>query len=159
MGDLVAQSQGLLQRGTAQVQITVFQTQGVVDRGLVADLKGRGVGLFVDFQAVGQDLNAAGGDLVIDGRALAHHAFDLQSVFRTNGEGQIKQLFVVGLVKDALDDAFPIPQVDEDQAAQVPHTGAPAADGDPLPDVLFSQGAAVMPLRVEKNRHKNISLW
>ena len=143
-GHLVAGGDGMLHIRAAQVQIAVLQAEHIVGLGVLHDLKGRGLGLGQQPQLTDIDLDVAGGDLVGLALALPHQASGGHDVLRAQGGGLFKNILGGAVIKGQLHQTGAVPQVHKDQAAQVPLTLDPAAQGDGLARVAETQLAAVV---------------
>ena len=109
---------------------------------MVLDLEGRGHGGVKHLELAHQDLDAAGGQLlvVLALGTLAHGAGDLDGPLGADGLGGVEggAAGVLG-VKGDLRHAVAVAQVDEDQAAVVAAVPDPAGERDGLADVLGAQ--------------------
>ena len=142
--DLVPQGDHPLHVRAAQVQVAVFQAHGVLHVGVLHDLKGRGLGLGQQAQVGDLHLDVAGGQVGVFGLPLPDHARGGDDVLSPEGGRLVKEVLGGAVVKGELQEARAVPQVHEDQAAQVPLALDPAADRDLLADVGRSEGAAVI---------------
>ena len=126
-----------------QVEVAVLEAQFLVDLGRdfrVVDAERQHVGLVQDLQFVSQHLDKAGVDLFVL-RAVgpdAHLAGDADHAFAVELGGGLKQVGrKIAGVKHRLGAAFAIPDVDENDPAQVAVGVNPAVQGDGLTDVFF----------------------
>ena len=142
--DLVAGGDHLLHVGAAQVQIAVLQAQHIVGLGVLHDLEGGGLRLGQQAQLGDIYLDGAGGDLVRLGLPLPHGAGGSNDVFRAERGRLFKDGLVGAVVEGELDEAGTVPQVHEDQTAQVTLALDPAAQRDRLARVAQTQVTAVV---------------
>ena len=142
--DLVAQGDGALHVRAAQVQVAVLQPDRVLHIGVLHDLEGRGLRLGQQAQLSDLHLNVAGGHVGVLGLPLPDLSGGSDDVLAAEGGRLLEDLFGGAVVKGQLDEAGAVPQVHEDQAAQVPLALDPAADGNLLADVFSPEGAAVI---------------
>ena len=140
----MAQGDGALHIGAAQVQIAVLQADSVLHVGVLHDLEGRGVGLGQQAQLGDLHLNVAGGHIGVLGLTLPDHASGGDDILAAQGSGLLKDLLGSGVVEGELDEAGAVPEVHEDQATQVALALDPAADGDLLAHVGSPEVAAVV---------------
>ena len=142
--NLVPQGDHPLHVGPAQVQVAVLQAHGVFHVGVLHDLKGGRLGLGQQAQVGDLYLNVAGGQVGVLGLPLPDHTRGGDDVLAPEGGRLVKEVLGGAVVKGELQKARAVPQVHEDQAAQVPLALDPAADGDLLADVGGGEGAAVV---------------
>src|SRR6185437_4639965 len=86
---------------------------------------------------------AAGRNLLVDVRAHAHRAGHAQAILVTDFRRDPEHFGIVGIGHD-LHDALMVAQVDEHHAAMVTACIGPAAQGGPLPDVVFPDQTAIV---------------
>ena len=134
----------LLHVGAAQVQIAVLQAQHIVGLGVLHDLEGGGLRLGQQAQLGDIYLDGAGGDLVRLGLPLPHGAGGSNDVFRAERGRLFKDGLVGAVVEGELDETGTVPQVHEDQTAQVTLALDPAAQRDRLARVAQTQVTAVV---------------
>jgi len=122
----------------AQVEVAVAQAQ-LFRNIVVVQYEGRGLGGIEDFQLLAQHLDLAGWNLGIHGTlgATAHPPLHTQHVFAAHPLGGLEHFGQIGVV-DHLDDAGPVPQVDEDDAAVVAAAVHPAAEFNGLVDFGYA---------------------
>ena len=131
----MAQRDGLLHAGAAQVDVPVLQAKQLVHLRAVGDLEWRGLRLVEHDGLGGGNLDLAGRErgvhrplgAGVDGAAHLHDPFAAERL--GGGVGLGRKLGV----EDDLHQAVPVPQVDEDQPAVVPAIMHPAAEGYPSP--------------------------
>ena len=141
--DLVAQGDHPLHIRPAEVQVAVLQPDGVLHVGVLHDLEGRGGGLGQQAQLGDLHLDVAGGQVGVLGLPLPHQALGGDDILPSEGGRLLKKIPGGAVVKGQLEQAGAVPQVHEDQAAQVALALDPAADGNLLADVGRGEGAAV----------------
>ncbi len=133
--------------GATQVQIAIFEAQGLVHLvGFVADIKGRILGRVEDHHLCGQDLDTARGQICVLETlgALMHKPCHLHDeLVAALGRCLVGRRGGLRIDGD-LGDAKAIPQVQEDQAPVIPTPVHPAGQGDSLPHVLDAQFTASM---------------
>ena len=109
----------LLQFPTAQVKITVPQTQFLISISAVGDMEGRGLGTRQNPQFGDIDLDIAGRDLRVGGFAHPHNASCHQHIFASGFFCLGHHRTVGRIVKYQLYNAGTVAQVDKDQLALV----------------------------------------
>ena len=144
LGDLVTGGDGVLHLGTAQIQITVLQTQHVVGVGVLNDLEGRGLGLCQQAQLGDIHLDVAGGDLVGLALALADEAGDGHDILAAQSGGLFKNGLVGAVVEGQLNQTGAVTQIHKDQTTQVTLALDPAAQANGLAGIADAQVAAVV---------------
>ena len=142
--DLVLEENVLHQRGTAQVEVTVFKPNLLSGLAVVGDLKSGGDRLVENAQFGDSDFDVACGNVGVLGRTLPHCSHRRQHKFAAAGLGFFKNRAVGGLVKGKLQKTGAVAQVDEDETSLVALLLHPAADGNRFSDVFGSQLAAVV---------------
>jgi len=143
--DFRALYQVALHLGTAQVHVAVAQAHLLADRGMVIELKRRCVGAVEQFQLLTQHLDRPRAHGGIDGRlaARAHPSADAHRVLAAHPVGAFK-VFSGVRVENHLHDPFPVPEVQEDDAAMVAAAVDPATQCHLLVYVGFVQHPAVV---------------
>ncbi len=148
LGDAVAQQQRSGCLGPTQVEVAVLEPQLLVDLAGVdaaVDQERRRLGAGQHLQRVGHDLDVSRRQprsaLVVGPRA--HDAGHLHHVLAAHRAGRRERCGRVGLDYH-LGRAVAVPEVDEDQPAQVAAAVDPALQHDALAGVLTPQRAAVM---------------
>ena len=103
-------------------------------------LKGRRFGAVEDFQLFSKHLDFARGHIGVYrfGGAGADSALDLQHVFTAHLVGALEMLFGIG-VKDHLNNAIAIPQIQEYNPAVVAASVYPAAQGYFLINMVLAE--------------------
>ena len=127
---------------TAQVEVAVFHAEVVAAVGVV--LYGewghlRGV---EHAQARGYDLDVAGGEVGVLGRALGHAAGNLGHIFAAEVVGLLAEGGVVGVVEHYLRDAVAVAQVNEGHAAHAARLLYPSGEGNLLAGIGEAKLAA-----------------
>ena len=144
LGHLVAEHQVFLQLRTAQIQVTIFQAEHFIGFGAVHDLKGRRFGLAQNTQLGDEHFDVTGGDFFALALPFPNGAHSGDHIF-TAQAGSLLENFLIGIITESqLEQAGAIPQICEDQAAQVTLPLDPAADGDGFPNVFRAQSATVV---------------
>ena len=128
LADPVAQGDGVLQRRAAQVQGAVAQAQVLIHGAVLVDREGRRVGVGEDLQGAHGELDLAAGQVRVDvlGRAALDLPRDGDHVLGAQPVRGGVRLGGVGRVKDELQQARALAQVDEDQTAVVAAAVHPA---------------------------------
>ena len=144
LGHLVAEHQVLLQLRTAQVQVTIFQTEHFIGLGAVHDFKGRGLSLAQNAQLGDEHFDVTGGDFFALALPFPNGAYGGHHIFAAEGGSLLENLLVGVVPEGQLEQAGAIPQICEDQAAQVTLPLDPAADGDGFPNVFCAQSATIV---------------
>ncbi len=118
----------------AQIQVTVFEAQILVDLFFFVDHEGRRFGRVQDVDGLGLDLDLAGRQVGILGavRTPAHHAGDLHHPFIAQLGSFLGHLGVLSGVGDHLDDAEAVAEIDEGDPAVVAVAVHPARQGHGL---------------------------
>jgi hypothetical protein len=118
----------------------VSQFSVSIDETKVQDFSGDGI-------LISTPVGSTAYNYSLDGAlvAPANLAHGGDHVFRAKGAAQVEDLLSAHVrVKHQLHQALPVPQPDEDHAAQVPGALHPAGEVDDLAHVLFGQKTAVM---------------
>ena len=145
--DLRAQPQGVAGgpvAGAAQVEVAVLEAGLLADRDPLVDLEGQRRALVEHLDALGDDLDVAGGQVGV-GVALGaqpHLADDLDDVLVAQVVGVALGEHLVA--HDHLRDAGAVPEIEEGHSAVIAPTGNPARERDGLAGVVGTQGAGLM---------------
>ena len=143
-GDLRPFDQVLLQLAAAEVKVAVAKPQLLVGVGLVGDMERRGLGAGQDPQLGDIDLDVAGGKLGVGGLPHPDGAAGHQHILASRLFGLGHDRAVGRVVKDQLDDAGAVPQVDKDQLALIAGAVGETADHHLVAGVGGGNLAAVM---------------
>ena len=140
----VAQRQIAMRLRAAQIEIAVAQTRLFGRIGFVFDLKRRRLGVVENVQFGGDELDLTTSELGIRLLALDDFAFDSDDVFTANVLGFGVRLGLRLFVKDYLDDAGAVADVEEEEIAEVAATRDPAHDDGVAVGVRGAECAAVV---------------
>ena len=125
-----------------EVQIAVFHPQVVTAVGLVLNGEGRSHGLVQNVDGRHLDLDVAGGNLIVLGRALDDFADGLDHEFTAEGGRGLHQVGGSIGLDDELRDAIAVPEVDERHAAQFAGFLDPSGERHLLPFVADAEFSA-----------------
>ena len=142
----VAEPEAPQDRRAPQVEIPVFEAQGLVDLRVVLEREGQRPAVVQDAQLGRLDLDRAGGQARVlgAGRARRHRSPHRHHVLSTHRLGPAVGGRSLRRVEHALGETLAIPDVDEDQPAVVAAPEGPSHQGDDLSDVLGPKDAAAM---------------
>ena len=132
--------------GAAQIQITVFQPKLGVYVAVLHNFKGRGLRSGKNGQRRYGDFNLTGGKIAVDSAlaSSAHGSSGAENELRTHRKGTGEYVLVAGVVKGKLNKPRAVPQVNEDQRAEVTLLLRPTHYAYFFSDLLCGQLAAVM---------------
>ena len=121
----MTQLQVALHRRGPQIQVAVFQAQILVHLRIV-QREWRHLGLVQHFELAGNHLNLAGGEPSVFGarKPGGNRAGHLDHILAAQPVGSLGNLWMFLRTKDHLREAFPIPKINENDAAVV----APGVD-------------------------------
>ena len=142
LGDLVPLADVLMHEITAQVDITVFESQRFVHVRFI-QLEWQCVRLVKDFNCVRHDFNHAGGQLRVfrASRSIANLARYLENIFTTALLGDCKGLCLVRIAYD-LRNALAITKIDKNYTTMVTTCVHPAAQIERGADIWFADVSA-----------------
>ncbi len=128
----------------AEIQEAVGEPQ-ILAHALILQGEGQGRGGIEDAEARQADLDITGGHVGVLAFAFGHHAFGSQHELAAHGLELGQQLGIGGLlVGHQLHQAPAVPEVQEDQGAEVAHPSAPAEQTHGLARVVEAQIAIAM---------------
>ena len=142
MGEAVAECQGPLERGTAEVEVTVFRAEVLTAVGSLLDGERRGDGLVEDVDGLHLDLHVAGGHLRVLAFAFEDFAGHLDHEFTSEfGCGGDEFRSRIGLHHE-LGDAIAVAEVDEGHTSEFAGFLNPSREGHFLTFVGDAEFAA-----------------
>ncbi len=146
LGNLVTHDDVVLDCFSAQVKITIFETQVFGNLGELVKHEGRGFGNAENAQFVDLDFNFPRLHFRIDGsfRTRRYGADGSNDEFIADGFRLAVCFRVAVRVEGQLADAGAVAQIDENQAAVITTPVDPAHQADLLADVLFTQITTIM---------------
>ena len=144
LDDLVAADDFALHVGPAQVEIAVFQAGILLDVGVLHDFERRGFRLCQHAQFQDLQLDVAGGQVRVLGRALAHRPTREQYKLGARRKRLLEDGAVRAFVKRQLYNTGAVAQVDKDQLSQVALALHPAADDHFFSNIRAAELAAVV---------------
>ena len=138
----MADSQGLLERAAAEIQVAVLCTDILTAVAFVFDGERWGHGLVQYVYASDLDLDVAGRHLGVLALAFDHFSDGLDDIFSAEGGGGCNQLWVGVSLNDELGDAIAVAQVYECHSSEFPRPLHPSCEGDFLADVSDAELSA-----------------
>jgi len=144
LNNTVAQEEVLSHARPAQIEVAVLKADVLIHFDLFVDVEGRGFRWVKYLRFPDDDLDVTGGypGVLGTGGAQRYLAGKADDVLGAHLAGGIQGGRGHGRVKDRLDDAFTVAQVNKDKPAVVTAAVDPAGQGNSGADVLFPERTA-----------------
>ena len=146
LSNLVTQNQIALHFRTAQVQITVFQTQVFISVNAVFDVERRSFSTVQHFDIMCQYFDSTGRNVFVDGVLITQTYITnyLDNIFVTDVFGSFEAAACTFGIGNNLHDTAAITQIDKDQSAVVTTFSNPAAQYNLFAGLLLGQHATMV---------------
>jgi hypothetical protein len=124
----MADHETILETGTSHIDISILEPNVFRDLKLILNHKRGGIGSVQDFEFGNQDIDFPGHQFGVDHtlRSVYHSSPYGQNILVSDGLGFVVNSLVELGIEDHLGEAFPVPQVDENDPAMISSTLYPA---------------------------------